>query len=379
MLLRSFFLLLFVAFLIDAQTPDAASRGILMVRTIPAGVTVAIDGDSIGITPFNGPVTAEHHAIALSLTGFRTVNDTILVRFDSVTTYSMKMRAVPGLSLYTLPSNARVTVDGYSAGTTPLIGYTVPRGMHTVVLELDEHRRKEFTVRVDSGDGESRTVPLTPVFGFLSVSTVQPGAEILVDSFSTAQTVAAMKLAVGPHHIRINHPDFPFDVEGTAIVSPAQHIIVKNDLTARSYRAVFGSAILPGFGQIFDGSVWKGSAEFTLTALSALAMKNAIRNVTSSRHDLSVQQESYNIARNEPDAVQRRDMLLHTQSAVKTALRMRTVFIASTALCYIGTLTDAWLHHSVMHWIDIREVRPVPVLDRGYDISWTTATVRIPL
>lgn len=365
--------------LLPAQTEGPVRLGLLIVECTPDSALVTIDAETVGTTQFRDSVPAGPHTITLSSPGYQDRTDTIIVKADTVRRFGTRLRPLPGLTVFSVPSHVPVTVDGIAAGETPLIALPLAPGKHTVSMRLDEHRPREFTVTIDSGAGVVRQLTMIPTFGFLSVHAFPSGATVMLDSAAADAPLGPKKLPVGQHTLRIMHPDFPLPVTGTIDIAPGQHSVINNDLTARSYRALLISAFVPGLGQAVDGHWLEATTECALVFTAAFAAKNAIRNVSFAEHDLTVAQSAYDAAPDENTAFLRRSDLLRNQSTLGTARRSRALWISAAAALYALVLADAAIDHSFVHWLQIEEVRPVPVVNDRYQIGWTAASVKVPL
>lgn len=366
--------------LLPAQTDGTVRRGLLVVECIPESAVVTIDAVVVGTTPFRDSIAAGHHTISLSSLGYQVRTDTVTVPALNVKRYGTRLRPLPGLTIFSVPSHVPVTVDSLAVGETPLIALPLAPGNHTVTMRLDEHRPRDFTVRIDSGDGVVRTVTMIPTFGFLSVNASPTGARIALDSAAESSApLGPLKLPVGLHTLRLMHPDFPKPVEGTIDIGPGQHSLINNNFITRSHRALIISAFVPGLGQAIDGHWLEGTAELTAFTATVFAAKNAMHNVTVAEHDLSVAQSAYDAAPNENAAFLRRTNLLRTQSTLGSSRRSRALWISAAAALYTLILADAVIDHSFIHWLQIEEVRPVPVVNDRYQLGWTAATVKVPL
>ncbi|NUN68610.1 MAG: PEGA domain-containing protein [Bacteroidetes bacterium] len=365
--------------LLPAQTEHPVRLGLLIVECAPDSAVVAINGEIVGTTPFQDSLPVGPYTLTLSSPGYQDRTESITVSVDTIRRFGTRLRPLPGLTVFTIPSHVRLMVDSIAVGETPLIALPLAPGKHTVSLRLDEYRPRDLTVTIDSGAGVVRYVKMVPAFGFLSVHASPSGAEITLDSAAFSAPPGPVKLATGQHTLRIRHPDFPLPVEGTFEIEPGRHTRISNDLSAFSLRAMLFSAAVPGLGQVVDGHLLEGTAQCAAVITAAFAARNAVRNVTIAEHDLSVAQSFYDAAPDEHSALLRREQLLHTRTSVGTARRARALWISAAAALYALVLADAAIDHSFVHWLQIEEVRPVPFVNDRYQIGWSSATMKVPL
>jgi hypothetical protein len=152
--------------------------GRIVVRSVPAGALVTIDGRRAGETPVTlGDLALGAYAVQVARRGY--VPETRTVRLTSrapVQTLSVPLRAgaLPGAppnpaatsartgSIYadTRPRAARVVIDGRSYGTTPVLVSELTPGVHTVRLEMDGYAPSSTSVTVRAGEQSRVAVSL---------------------------------------------------------------------------------------------------------------------------------------------------------------------------------------------------------------------------
>jgi serine/threonine-protein kinase len=171
----------------------AADSGRLLVRSTPAGARVFVDGRDRGQTPATVHDLARgSHRVRVVQDGYapqeRRVAITRAQPSQSVSVTLSRARSEPppsrtasaspsrapaevtrrpaaetfsgSLSVDSLPSGARVFVDGKAAGSTPLMLAQVGAGEHVVRIELPGYRRWSSSVRIVSGERNRVTASL---------------------------------------------------------------------------------------------------------------------------------------------------------------------------------------------------------------------------
>ena len=142
------------------------ATGWVLVRTDPPGATVTLDGVARGQTPLSlRDVSFGTHRLELSRAGFGTVRREVTVNAQ-VTVVPVGVELPPArrssvagggtpetglLAVQSRPSGARVTVDGTSAGVTPLL-FALPVGRHQVRIEGDGYQAWVTSVDVTSAE-----------------------------------------------------------------------------------------------------------------------------------------------------------------------------------------------------------------------------------
>ena len=184
----------------------APERGLVLVKTKPAGATVTCRGSSLGTTPLListlpcGPV----HTLELSLNGYqkkrvdvRTTDRTPLVRDEELVLDS-------GLAYCTSePAGATVSVNGIERGTTP-VEVMVPRGGAVLTFRLDGYQDVEQSVGMSAGERRQVSVKMEGRPARLTIVTEPDKAKVFVDeNYQGASPVTIASAMPGEHVIRV--------------------------------------------------------------------------------------------------------------------------------------------------------------------------------
>ncbi len=155
----------------SAPAPPTAApisgSGWLLVRTVPAGAAVTVDGVSRGETPLSlEDVAYGEHEVGVGLTGFGSESQRVTISAtETVATVGLTLTPTgdlgtrPGaaetgsLDVASRPAGARVLVDGEFTGATPT-RLDLPVGRHEVRIELDGYQAWSKAVVVTSDEGE---------------------------------------------------------------------------------------------------------------------------------------------------------------------------------------------------------------------------------
>jgi formylglycine-generating enzyme required for sulfatase activity len=106
------------------------------------------------------------------------------------------------LAISTTPENgARVYIDNSEAGTTPFTTGRLAGGSHTLLLQLSQYESHRMTITVPSdGSTQQLSVPMTPNFGTLSVSS-SVGSRIYVNGEDKGASPWTGRLSAGQYVI----------------------------------------------------------------------------------------------------------------------------------------------------------------------------------
>lgn len=111
------------------------------------------------------------------------------------------------------PSGVTVTVDGETAGTTPLTLSGVKPGLHTVATKTKDYVDVEATITVTAGEVASVPFALTKATGSFVLTSDLVGMKVYLDGAYIGDVVAGQELSVdnlmvGPHTLRLEGPFF---------------------------------------------------------------------------------------------------------------------------------------------------------------------------
>ncbi len=114
----------------------AARSATLLVTTRPSGAVIEVDGRPAGRTPrrLDGLAVGTPLVLVLRLDGHRRVERTLTPGPDGVTTLDVVLEPAFGVLSLDADPWAEVTLDGESAGTTPIFARRVPAGRRSLRL-----------------------------------------------------------------------------------------------------------------------------------------------------------------------------------------------------------------------------------------------------
>ena len=159
-------------------------RGLLLLKTEPAGCNIKVNGMSVGETPrFIGNLSVrDAHSIKLSKTGYQ--DQTISVRFNGREPLVREERLVLDsgvLDVVTDPAGAEVTVNGIGRGTTPVTVRDLPKGTIVVKLVMDGYKEETREIRMNAGEQQTLSVSLAGLPGTLHLLSDPAGASFYVN------------------------------------------------------------------------------------------------------------------------------------------------------------------------------------------------------
>jgi hypothetical protein len=144
------------------------AMGRFSIETRPTGLAITIDGMPRGVTPLTLDLPAGEHIVEV-IGGTEQRKIPVTIRAGSDSSQVLEMAAAPSspptagteLRIRTEPLGAAVTVDGRSAGRTPVSLSDLTPGPHTVVLKHEAGSATE-QVLIEAGKISYLTVSLAP-------------------------------------------------------------------------------------------------------------------------------------------------------------------------------------------------------------------------
>jgi len=160
-------------------------KGLLLLKTDPAGADIQIDGVSVGRTPrlITNLAAKDSYSVRFRKAGYQ--DQTISVRFDGrkpLVREEQLVLASGTIDVMSDPAGAVVTVNGIEKGVTPLKVADVPKGRATVKFHLDGFSDEVRELAVNAGDRQNLSVVLKGLPGTLHLVSVPEGARFYVNN-----------------------------------------------------------------------------------------------------------------------------------------------------------------------------------------------------
>lgn len=148
----------------DAQDLSRALRPFTTAETIrvnEGGAEVAVDGQVVGTSPLEAPVTLDigSRRVRVSKDGFRTWDQPVPVGGSAATTLDVRLAPAVGHLELHVPDGAVVAVDEREVGSGPRVVLDLAAGAHA--LRVTAAHRRPLVTDVVIEDGKSRTMDLT--------------------------------------------------------------------------------------------------------------------------------------------------------------------------------------------------------------------------
>ena len=193
---------LVMAFLLSAR-----SLQITVVAEKPAEVTIS--GMAL---PFGERYLLRQgqYQVTAIAEGYHPMTSEVSVGDADSQSVELVLLPLPGLlSVNTQPSGARVSIDGASVGTTPLVDLAVEAGEHSLEVQLDRYLPQQQALAITGRQlPQSLELALAPAWAEVTINSQPPGAEILVDGETAANTPAVVEIMQGERQLIVQLPGY---------------------------------------------------------------------------------------------------------------------------------------------------------------------------
>lgn len=177
-------------------------EGVLKLSSIPFGADVEINGESIGVTPVNIPVSGDYYDISIVKDGFEKTVETIEVTNDKRSIKrNYKLEPKKGLlQVKVAPNDGLLLINGL--GVQKLTQYLDSSKQHHVVYEKEGFFPYSQKLTLQPGEEKLLNIHLKPEYGKVSVNT-SPTADIYLNGSKVGASSYTGKLQALEHIVEI--------------------------------------------------------------------------------------------------------------------------------------------------------------------------------
>jgi formylglycine-generating enzyme required for sulfatase activity len=193
--------------------------GDVTIKSEPAGAQVLVNGEARGVTPLTTQIMAGNHPVELRMEGFKPWTTDVQVKANEPMSLGPVKLGLPDgkLAVRSEPSGASVSVAGVYRGQTPLDLELRPDIQHTLVLTRPGYEAATRQVALGAGENRTLSVPLTGVFGEVTVRAQPADAQVYVNGKPSGAANQTLRLVATTQQIEIRKPGF---VDFKASVTP---------------------------------------------------------------------------------------------------------------------------------------------------------------
>ncbi|MEZ5596576.1 MAG: PEGA domain-containing protein [Pseudomonadales bacterium] len=181
--------------------------GDVTVSSDPSGARVLIDGNDSGIvTPGVVPVPSGEREIAVTLDGYRTARQRIVVaarQADTLPPFQL-VQADAALRITSSPAGAGITVNGKYMGQTPLDLELSSGVSYRLEAYLRGHRKAAVTAVLARGESRPISFPLVREMGNVRIVVEPATARVTVNGRAVDIAAGPLSLPTEPQNIAIS-------------------------------------------------------------------------------------------------------------------------------------------------------------------------------
>lgn len=197
-------------------TPNWAE---VTVTSEPAGAQVVVNGEVRGQTPLTTQILAGNHPLELRMEGFKPWTTDVQVKANEPLNLGPIKLGLPDarLTLRSEPSGAAVSVEGVYRGQTPMTLEVRPDIAQQIVLTRPGYESATRTLTLAPAEERTVSVPLSGVFGEITVRAQPADAQVLVNGEPRGAANQTLRLVATTHELVIRKTGY---VDYKASVTP---------------------------------------------------------------------------------------------------------------------------------------------------------------
>ena len=318
-------------------------KGLLLIRTDPAGADVKQGGVSLGVTPLLVTTleTDRTYAFDLECLGYQKKRIDVTLSGRTPVARTEKLVLDSGIvDCKTDPAGATVLVNGISRGTTPCVIERVPKGYATFVFKLKGYEEEKRELRIVPGDKQLLSLSMQGRPAKLSVISSPEGARVTVDDNYVGKTpITVSPVKPGVHTIKAELAGY----------SPVfKTVVVENGGEATEmfkFESVLGwievATTPPGAKILLDGKAVGTTSAHRGKKADLSGVKSDVlylRDIEAGEHEIVAHMRGY--------ADFKRKLKIEAKKGVQFAPKLKRVFIPDTEIetvngTYRGVLMDS--------------------------------------
>lgn len=246
----------------SAASPVKRTRATLEVVSIPAGANVFLDATLVGVTPLiMTDVPYGKHSIRLSLEGHADFVDTVQLRFGNPLRLSPRLARFGALVVRSDPPGIRVFVADTLVGFSPLVLGPATPGRTTVRLVDPVYLPASYITHIPEGDTARVNVQLVHAFSYLTLTTDNPAAVVRIDGKTLGMgNVDLVQVPSGMRSLVVVDTTNGQSVSSILYMKPGGTVKAEVPFKTFQWKPILASVLLPGTGQLMDGSWTSGAA-----------------------------------------------------------------------------------------------------------------------
>ncbi|MGB5443116.1 MAG: PEGA domain-containing protein, partial [Gammaproteobacteria bacterium] len=180
------------------------------IDSMPAGASVALDGEVLGVTPLDTELLQGERSLVLTLEKYKQLSLPLQVQAGTeLLLDTFVLQPADGrLLLGSEPAGASVSVDGVFKGTTPLTLALAADVEHTLRLTKPGYQRFDRQLQLAAEEEQSLDARLLPQYGIVFVSAQPADASLRVDGRDAGKATQRLRLTTRSHTLEFSKPGY---------------------------------------------------------------------------------------------------------------------------------------------------------------------------
>jgi len=248
-----------------AWSAAGGSEEVVTFASQPVGAMVEIDGQPIGETPCSRVLVPGVYQVGIKKVRYLAHTQALQVKADTTSAVSVVLMPDFGwITVASQPAGLPVTIDGKSAGRTPVTAAEIDTGPHDILVNAENYIAEGRRVVIERG--ERVVVQVTPVprnGGLKVLATDTNGnavaARVKIGSLEVGRVYQPITLLRGRHQITVENEVSAWTGEAVVEEAKITDLAVKLEAKMASAGEVGSSGAVPRMVEIPAGSFMMGS------------------------------------------------------------------------------------------------------------------------
>lgn len=341
-----FFLLLshFLVYAKDDKKSKSDSTT-TFINSIPEGARVFFNDMPVGTTPLTlSHIPEGAYKVKMLMEGLREWMHTVYIYNGIVNEVTAILDGNYGiLDFYSEPLGADVYIDSSLIGATPIKNMKLKEGTYKITIRKSGYEDYSVIYRVTP-----RYFYLFPkmksLTSLLSVNEPAAGLKIRLDGKElNRDSLESRVITKGEHEIEFSGSGLKRNFSKELNLDPEYSYRVE---LKKSFDPVYYSAVIPGTGQLRNGSYIKGVSIFTAALASGIFALSSISNYNDKVEAANYASRAYNTSASELQAAYYRELVKTRYADADKALTYKRIAIGTFIGIYVFNLLDMLLFES---------------------------------
>lgn len=330
---------------------DSLKENILIINSEPEGASVFIDSVYVGVTPLevtnlkNGKYKA-----VLKMEGFSDKIYSIEMAGSKAEKFIIMSGDYGLLNITTEPSGADFYLNDIKIGQTPIIDFRLPLGRQKIGLKKDDYKEAAVLLHVVPYKYNLEK-KLEPAFSILYFE--DRDLTLYMDEEAISFETNAAKVLSGAHSFRLEGMQLQNPRGRTFELEAPQKYKIEVDRNSFTLKYILVSTLVPGLGQVLDGSYLKGFSVMLGTGLAGyyLNKMNSMHKIKV--NDFNWQKTIYESSSTDADAVENYNRLDNLANIANDYGSYYSISAGVLIAFYAYNIFDVIYNHSVESSFDI--------------------------